>query len=585
MIHQLNSTLESFKELNFRSGLNILLADKTIDSSDRQSRNSAGKTSVIELIHFLCGARADTTSIFRSHSLSSYSFSLTMDFAGQPITASRSGGTPNNVAIDGQIEYTPTNATLFDSEAHLLLSNDDWKQLLATEWFHLPVEEAEEDSYPSFRSLFSMCVRRQQAGGFLTPTKYFTRQSTIEEQKTIAYLIGLDWTITNQFEKLKVEEKAAKDLRKAMRSGEFGREFGSVAELRSRLTVSEARTRRLHDQIESFEVIPEYRVLEREATDLTLQINSCNTENIADLELIRELDLALQQEELPLSEDLNQLYDEVGIVLPELARKRLDDVMVFHDRIVQNRRSHLTSELDAARLRIQKREVETHTASSRRAQIMAILESGGALDHFAQLQGELSRTEAEVQGLRERLQTGERLERTLSQLKIDRTLLQQALRDDLLERHALIDEAVLLFAELSNELYEQEGSLLISATPLGPKFETHIAGERSRGITNMQMFCFDLMLAILGMQQHKWPGFLIHDSHLFDGVDERQVARALQLGAHVSAEYDFEYIVTLNSDAIPSEGFDVGFDIEDYILDVRLSDSLETGGLFGFRFE
>ena len=51
----------------------------------------------------------------------------------------------------------------------------------------------------------------------------------------------------------------------------------------------------------------------------------------------------------------------------------------------------------------------------------------------------------------------------------------------------------------------------------------------------MQIFCFDLMLTKISLKQGRGPGFLVHDSHLFDGVDERQVAKALQLGAE-SAE-------------------------------------------------
>jgi uncharacterized protein YydD (DUF2326 family) len=47
----------------------------------------------------------------------------------------------------------------------------------------------------------------------------------------------------------------------------------------------------------------------------------------------------------------------------------------------------------------------------------------------------------------------------------------------------------------------------------------------------MQIFFFDLMLTEISLKSGPGPGFLIHDSHLFDGVDERQVAKALQLGA------------------------------------------------------
>lgn len=77
----------------------------------------------------------------------------------------------------------------------------------------------------------------------------------------------------------------------------------------------------------------------------------------------------------------------------------------------------------------------------------------------------------------------------------------------------------------------------------GGALEHHIDGQRSKGITNMQIFCFDLMLTEISLKHGRGPGFLIHDSHLFDGVDERQVAKALQLGAQRAEAAGFQYIV------------------------------------------
>ncbi len=86
-------------------------------------------------------------------------------------------------------------------------------------------------------------------------------------------------------------------------------------------------------------------------------------------------------------------------------------------------------------------------------------------------------------------------------------------------------------------------------------------------------------------QRNMGPGFLVHDSHLFDGVDERQVATALRLGAKIAEEENFQYIVTMNSDALPEPLTDGnGFALEEYVLSVRLTDATEEGGLFGVRF-
>ena len=53
MIIELTSTLETFKPLKFKSGLNILVAERHESSGARETRNGTGKTSFIELVHYL----------------------------------------------------------------------------------------------------------------------------------------------------------------------------------------------------------------------------------------------------------------------------------------------------------------------------------------------------------------------------------------------------------------------------------------------------------------------------------------------------------------------------------------------------
>lgn len=79
------------------------------------------------------------------------------------------------------------------------------------------------------------------------------------------------------------------------------------------------------------------------------------------------------------------------------------------------------------------------------------------------------------------------------------------------------------------------------------------------------------------------PGFLIHDSHLFDGVDGRQIISALKVGAEIAEELGFQYIVTMNEDDAFKETTE-DFDLQKHILPNTLTDATEDGGLFGFRF-
>ena len=98
----------------------------------------------------------------------------------------------------------------------------------------------------------------------------------------------------------------------------------------------------------------------------------------------------------------------------------------------------------------------------------------------------------------------------------------------------------------------------------------------------MQIYCFDMMLSQIASSRGLGPGFLFHDSHLFDPVDSRQVGIALQVGEVLSEQTGVQYITTFNSDK--QLEFEGEFNLSEHVLPVQLTDATETGGIFGFRF-
>jgi len=588
MIHDITSDLASFKTVTFGPGLNILLTDKSEGATDRQSRNGAGKTSFVELIHFLFGGNADKDSIFRSPELIPWTFNASVDVGSALVNIARSGMKPSRVRVQGDTSVWPFQPSLDAKSGDPIFPNEQWRSLLGAVLFGLSDGDESDERRrfrPTFRMLFPYFARRQNSGGLVEPTQQSKKQQIWDQQVAVSYLLGLDAGIPREFQEVRTQEKAMAELRKAAKEGDLGRYFGTAADLRTRLTITEARARRLAEQLTSFNVVPEYAELEREASVLTRDISALNDENTTDRELILQLRNAIDSEQPPAADNLDRLYREAGVVLPGTVGRRFDEVAAFHEAVVQNRRAHLASEIEAAEARIVERNRTREVLDARRRQLMGILRSGGALEHYAGLQGEAGRAEAEAEGLRQRLTTAERIEGTKVELEIERARLMKALQNDLHEREEVIAEAILTFEDLSKSLYERAGILTISPTTNGPVVNARIDAHRSKGIANMQIFCFDLMLTDLATRRGMGPGFLIHDSHLFDGVDERQVAKALQLGAEHAASVGYQYIVTMNSDALPRDGFRPGFDVDAFVCSTKLTDANETGGLFGLHFE
>jgi len=573
LIHRIYSSLSSFKSLELKPGLNVLIARKEAGASDKQTRNRAGKTSLIEILHFLTGSEAGKESLFRSEALVNASFDMEFDLGGERLRVERSGHQKSKIHVEG--------ASFLNGKSSL--SNSEWVELLGEKMFGLHQVPDTDRRAPTFRSLFAYFVRRQLSGAFTTPEKQANMQQAGDYQVALLFLLGLDWRIASDWQKVRDREKTLAELKKAASVGAFGSIVGKASDLRTQLTVTEARLTGLKSQVAAFRVLPQYAELEAEADQLTRAINDLSNANVIDTATIGDLERATRLEAPPSLTDLQSIYAEAGVALPDVTIKRYDDVRSFHESVIRNRRDYLAGELDAAKQRVVAREQEKLRLDERRAAVMRVLQSHGALDQFSQLQGEAGRMEATVESLRQRFEAAEQLEGIKNELEIERNHLTLRLRRDFSEQRTRLSAAILAFEETSGRLYESAGSMTVAETSNGPAFQFPMQGSRSKGIKSMQIFCFDMMLMRLCASHGVGPGFLIHDSHLFDGVDGRQLISALKVGAETAQELGFQYIVTMNEDDAFKETVP-GFDLRDHVLPTVLTDAMEDGGLFGFRF-
>lgn len=591
MIGAIESSLPTFKTIRFQAGLNVLLADTQPDSTDKQTRNSAGKTSLVEIIHFLMGSNCDKDSLFRTKALIEHTFTGVFFIASEQFTVQRGGAEPPKIFLLAGGEDRPDLPKKTDKlSGRLFVSNSNWRIFLGHSMFGMPADiegtAFEDPGTPTFRALFSYFARRRNSGAFLYPERQAEQQQRGDWQVNLSYLLGLDWQIPFEFQKIRTRERTLEELKKAARGGAFGEVMGTVAELRPQVTIAETKAEKLRTQLLSFEVLDSYRDLSRRAAKAKTEMQALGRESVGLHETLEHLERALAIERPPDRADIQKLYAASGIELPGVALRRFDEVNRFYDSVVQNRRTHLRHEIEETRRQISDHESRLSSLDVERRDILKTLEGRGAFEDFINLQRELANLEASAATLRERYKAAEILEGESTQLDLDRVNLKRRLQEDHQQRKAALDKAILLIADAINELYDDRtGRFVVEATENGPEFRISIEGDRGGGISNIEIFCLDLALLQLARERFGGPGFLIHDSHLFDGVDARQIARALLLGAQATDCDDLQYIVTMNSDIFDSLPLPDEIDREKVTLKTRLSDENETGGLFGFRFD
>lgn len=584
MIHKIYSSDPRFKTLSLRPGLNVILADTTRPSEKQATRNRAGKSSIIEVANFVLGSSVRKSDLFKLPELKDQSFGMVFDAGESLVTATRRGETPAEVIVESaDMDSWPLkmNRALDDIYS---LRVGAWTSLLGSLMFSMPFTRGGLTHGPTFRMALPYFLRIARVGGLSLPEATSSDQQVWQRQVSLTYMLGLDWSIPQACQGVREQEKLLATLRSKTGKGALPFLGGKVSELRTKLAVSEDRLAELRRQLATFQVHPQYHELEREASSLTEKISRLANENTINHRVVNRISNSLRNEAPPSDERVLNMYQEAAAAMPERVTKRLEDVRRFHRSVTANRVAHLSSELDLTKRRVIEVDESIRVLSDRRAVVMMVLSSHGALDHFSDLQTELGHLESDVQTVRQQLDAARLLESKTTQLEIRRGELQRDLQQNFSDEAQLVDEAIVTFSRLSNRLYESPGSLHITATDNGPQIGVDIEGMRSEGIRHMQIFCFDLMLLELMSRRNSGPGFLIHDSHIFDGVDSRQRATAIQLGAEKSESLGFQYIVTMNSDDVPYGSFDEDFDFDSHVLDIRLTDEDEAGGLFGFRF-
>lgn len=575
MIIELTSTLETFKPLKFKSGLNILVAERHGSSGAKETRNGTGKTSFIELVHYLLSDKRNADDDFHKPEIIGSEFCGKFSNGGSDFSiCKKSNPSADSLKKDGK-DITPKNL----------------RKELALQWFGLSEEDSSSTYGPKFGALISYFVRKERNGGFSSPVMNSTSQQGWDSQVCLSYLLGFDWRLPQQLQVKKDMKKDADTLAKMIKRGYLTDGALDVNKMQARLDLLGTEIESKRKEVSSASVVDGYRQHEVTANELTSKIRGLNEANLADLDLVENIDFALKEVEDASVADLKDMYEQVGIFFSDQVKKRFGQVEAFHKQVAKNREAHLKRERRNAVERLAVRKKEINELQNSLKDKLALLRSGMAIERLTLLQSDLNRLEAEQADLRQQLPRFRNVEEDRKRLAREISDLVDLIGQDVLEREEPRKAAVQIFADTSKFLYDESGSLIIGKSNgvAGLSIQTDIVGKKSGGKNHMQVFCFDWLLVEAAIRNDRFPGFLIHDSHIFDGVDGRQIGLALSLAKTKCDALGVQYVVAMNSDdlqKVKNEEEVSGeaiFDPTDFIMDARLSYE-PSGGLFGIRF-
>ncbi len=570
----LKANKDHFRPVQFRDGLNVVLAERTEASKDTDSRNGVGKTTLFQIIDFCLGGRVGKGDSLEKLQGGDWEFTLDLAFEDdRRLAVTRAVDDSGAIGLLGDVvelavgDVSPTS-----------IGPKAWTGWLGDRCFQLPTDAIRGEYDPTFRRLFGHFLRFRP-DAYVSPFETFGKQPPHQTQADNAFLLGLDWRLATEWQRWKDRVKALGVLGKTDLD-ELGERLG---ELESQRVRSEAHRRRLAGQIESFEVLPEYREVERRTNDLTGQMQVLANAITVNSRLLDLYQGQLATEHSDNSEAVLSTFQEAGVVFGDSLTRSIEEIVAFHAEVAKNRRDYLAAEVARVQREQSDKREELEGLEAQRRRDLQLLATHGALDDFAQLQQRLGSAAAATETLTRQIDELREIRKGKAALKVAQVDLQQRTALDVEQRLPTIAGILEDFSETFEEAYGEAADLVVDVGEAGYQFRVSLPRQGSHGVGKVGIFAYDLALANSWARQQQSLGFLGHDSVIFDGVDERQKAAAIGRALRSAEANGFQYLLTINSDDLPAAELAAhSVDITKSTV-LTLTDADPTGGLLGVR--
>lgn len=596
MIHKLAIRREGFRrEVTLHAGLNLVVGRQVSATADRKTCNSLGKSSFNQCIDFCLGAKVNRNASQQPkgnlpvHALPDIAISLTFDLFGAPVEVTRHTLAPDDVDVVADVSAWPVgpDSEIRDGERTIYRYRvENWNLVLGAAFFGMSVGAAEDVTHPdppTYRQLFNYFCRKS----FDKPLKPVGEGSKAQIYKSVACLLGLDWSYVSKYDRLDKEGKEAAATTKGVRI-KLKDWKTTIAPLRKECAKKEAEIKENKVLLEGFHVDPLFHQYEEDADRVAHELRGIRSRLVSNRRSLESAKASLAKEKAATTADLQRLYEEATVCFPEGVLRSLQDVEQFHRDITDHRREFLNAEIRRLRKAVSADEAEVERLDAEQTRLLNILSTKGALETYEKIREAQDGLIADLSVKRECLIDFDNAQDVASEVKEAKQSLIAETKRQFDGDTTRKDEAEQTYRMITSALYEVPGSLGIEfrdeGRKLGYVFDPTAKGSNGAAVDKMKSFSFDLTLLFRQKDCGHSIDFLIHDGELYVSSDPRQRSSALKLVHEKARQMNVQYITGMNLSAYPSEVIGDAIKLKDVQI-LELNDGSPEGKLFGLDFE
>ena len=546
------SNPEIFHTVNFKEGLNIILGEKCEDTKSSSGKtNGVGKSICVEFINFglLKDYEKSRVSNIPPNVLNDeVEIILELEIDNEKIIIKRNIKKPNSPQIiykgENQEFKTLKDANNFMED--LIYKND------------LAIKT------PSYREMMAPLMR-EETSGFNNIVNYFDANKKVPDNPNpLLYMLNINLDKLQSIKKIIDNIDNCKKKINSIKKVVTNNNTIKLEEVRAELNA-------MNDQVVEMQVAIE-NAKSNEAFE-TIEKDILQLENIMDELRIKQKAIRYEMKKiksLPDSEKINtndvkSIYNFFKDGLGDVVTKSLEEVIQFKDKI-ENYQNKLMNE-KYFELEKQNKDVTDllRKYDDEYSRKIKIIDKNGTLKNLKNSISIYAEKSKEFADKNEKIKLLDEEDATLKRLKSEKSAEVIELDIDIQKNIDIINEFRETLYSIHQEIMGNKKCYFEITANDKPKnildIILRIDADGSLSVDRTKVFLYDISLLLNDKTNTRHPGFLIHDNIFL--VDKDTLLKSLNfLNKQEILRSDFQYIMTLNRDAVENEEKILNFDIE-----------------------
>lgn len=579
---------KQFKNIEFNNDFNVIIGRITDRSKREKDTHNLGKTLLISIIDFLLLDNIDKNRHFLGKDI----------FKGQIFFCEIELNNRKYLLIKRSVDNpTKISFKLNDYKLKEFQQNINWDEE------SLPFDKAKKklneylsfDVLPnwSYRKTITYFLRSQQ--DYLDVFKLNKFKGKDKDWKPMVFdLLGFDGNIIK--EKAELEEEQKELFKKILiLKREAKIDTSEKDKIQGLLEIKKDEKENTESKIDKFNFFEKDKSINQqlvEEIDTRIQILNTQRYNISyEIKKI-EKSISSSIDEIDINE-LKQIYDEVKIYFPSELLKNYEQLIDFNRSITQERRKYLKENLDELEKNLNEINEELKNWEVEKEEVLAYLTDRDSYTKFKEIQKLLSKLEAEIINLEEKLTLIDKASNIESEIqKIQHSLEEKTkeIKNQIdLRKHTEIRKtfnsiisSVLNVPALISISQNKQGNVEFNANIQNPQ-SLEITAE-DFGTTYRKLLCmvFDLSI-LIHYSNNSFFKFAYHDGAL-EGLDDRKKIKFLETIKKICEDYNLQYIFTLIDSDLPKNEKNEVIPFPSDEICLELHDKDDSGKLFGVSF-